>query len=421
MTGPPDESRLPLARGRSVCSGQTAAGQTVGPVNVVDIILVVVALLAAYQGARVGAVVQVCAIVGFLGGLYIGALLASMTVRWAQGPTARTAVALSTMVAVAFALGMTGRILGGMLTTRVHPGLMRSVDAVLGTVVAVAAALVTFWLLASTLVNSSSVAIDSAILQSRVINGLDRVLPAPPSVFTQAQGFLTAEGFPPVFAALAPASARPVTLPPDSFLKHAVQAAQASTVKVEGYGCGVLQEGSGFVAAPGLVVTNAHVVAGIAQPLVQDGTTVRTTQVVLFDPSFDIAVLRVAGLTDPVLQLDPSTVGRGAQAAVLGYPEGGPFTVDAAGVMALFEAQGRDIYGRGLTVRNVYELDALVRPGNSGGPLVLPDGRVVGVVFSRSTVDATVGYALTSPDVLARVSQAIPVTTPVSTGSCTAS
>jgi len=387
-------------------------------VNVVDVILVGVALLAAYQGARVGALVQVCAILGFLGGLYLGALLASVTVRWAHDPTARTAVALTTMVGVAFALGMLGRILGSTLAVRAHTGMARSADAVLGIVVAVVAALATFWLLASTLVNSSSVAVDSAILQSRVITALDDVLPAPPTVFSQAQGFLTAEGFPPVFAALAPASARPVALPGDGQLRRAVLAAQASTVKIEGYGCGVLQEGSGFVVAPGLVVTNAHVVAGIAQPLVQDGKTVHTTKVVLFDPSYDLAVLRVAGLDAPVLRLDPSTVGRGTQAAVLGYPGGGPFTVDAAGVMAAFEAEGRDIYDRALTVRNVYELDAVVRPGNSGGPLVLPDGQVVGVVFSRSLVDSSVGYALTSVDVLPRVSRAEAATAAVGTGGC---
>jgi len=247
------------------------------------------------------------------------------------------------------------------------------------------------------------------------------VLPAPPSVFSQAQGFLTAEGFPPVFAALAPASARPVALPSDSQLRAAVLADTLSTVKVEGYGCGVLQEGSGFVAAPGLVVTNAHVVAGLAQPMVQVGSSVKSTKVVLFDPSFDIAVLRVPGLTAPVLHLYPGAVPRGAQVAVLGYPEGGPFTVDSAGVMAMFEAEGRDIYGRGLTVREVYEIDAVVRPGNSGGPLVLPNGQVVGVVFSRSTIDANVGYALTAPDVQKRLTQAIPVNTAVSTGPCTSS
>jgi S1-C subfamily serine protease len=222
-----------------------------------------------------------------------------------------------------------------------------------------------------------------------------------------------------VFAALAPASALPVSLPSNAMLRSADLAAGPSTVKIEGVGCGVLQEGSGFVAAPGLVVTNAHVVAGIAAPLVQIGRTVKATEVVLFDPSFDLAVLRVSGLSAPPLQLDPAPVGRGTQAAVLGFPGGGPFTVDAAGVMAAFEAQGRDIYGHGLTVRNVYELNALVRPGNSGGPLVLPDGRVIGVVFSRSTVDPSIGYALTSPDVLPRVLRAEGVVRAVSTGACT--
>jgi S1-C subfamily serine protease len=376
------------------------------------------ALGAAWQGAQVGGVIQVCAIVGFFGGLYIGARLASHTVTFGHTPTSRTALALSTMLLVAFSFGMAGRILGGILTSRMHRGPDRTIDAVFGVAVAVLAALVTVWLLASTMVNSSSSTLDTAILQSRIINSLDGVLPAPPSLFSKAQGFLTAEGFPPVLAALAPASALPVALPSDAQLRQAVLTAGPSTVKVEGYGCGVLQEGSGFVAAPGLVVTNAHVVAGIAQPLVQAGTTVRATKVVLFDPSYDLAVLRVPGLTAAPLRLDPTSVNRGTQGAVLGYPGGGPFTVDAAGVMAEFVAQSHDIYGKGTTLRNVYELDTHVMPGNSGGPLVLPDGEVVGVVFSRSTVNATVGYALTSPDVLSRLALAEAAVQPVSTGGC---
>jgi len=408
------ESRTPLPAGSGAAAGPFRT------VNLVDVVVLVVAVAAAWQGARVGALVQVCTIVGFLGGLYVGALLASQTVRWAQSPTARTAVALSTMLVVAFSFGMTGRILGGWLNARVRRGPARTVDAVLGVVVAVVAALVTVWLLASTMVNSSSAALDSALLQSRIITSLNDVLPAPPLVFSQAQGFLTAEGFPPVFADLTPASARPVALPSDAQLRSADLAAGPSTVKVEGIGCGVLQEGSGFVAAPGLVVTNAHVVAGIGSPKVQIGRTVEATEVVLFDPSFDLAVLRVPGLGVPALRLDPAPVGRGTQAAVLGFPGGGPFSIDPAGVMAAFEAQGRDIYGRGLTLRNVYELDAQVRPGNSGGPLVLPDGTVIGVVFSRSTVDPSIGYALTSPDVLSRVVRAEGVVSPVSTGACAA-
>ena len=386
--------------------------------NAVDVAVVVVAVLAAVQGARVGGLVQVCAIIGFFSGLFVGALLASRTVAWAHSPTARTAVALSTMLLVAFSFGMVGRIVGGMLTSHVPQGPARSVDSAAGVLVAVVAALVTVWLLASTMVNSSSVALDNAILQSRIIKALDGVLPPPPTVFSQAQGFLSAEGFPPVLGALAPASARPVPLPTDATLRQAVLAAGPSTLKVEGFGCGVLQEGSGFVAAPGLVVTNAHVVAGIRRPLVQVGSSLQSAEVLSFDPSFDLAVLRVPGLTAPVLHLDPSTVPQGTQGVVLGYPEGGPFTADGAGVMALFQAEGRDIYGHGLTIRNVYEIDADVRPGNSGGPLVLPGGEVVGVVFSRSTVDTSIGYALTSPDVATRVVAAEQVRAPVGTGGC---
>ncbi len=114
----------------------------------------------------------------------------------------------------------------------------------------------------------ASLSLNAAIDQSRIIRSLDWVLPAPPSVFSQVQSFLSSEGFPPVFAQLAPASAGPVSLPGDAQLEQAVARAGASTVKIVGDGCGQIQEGSGFVVAPGLVVTNAHVVAGIAHPMV---------------------------------------------------------------------------------------------------------------------------------------------------------
>ncbi len=104
--------------------------------------------------------------------------------------------------------------------------------------------------------------------------------------------------------------------------------------------------------------------------------------------------MRVSGLTEAPLTLDPDQASPGAQAAVLGYPGGGPFTAVPAGVMAEFEAEGRDIYGQGLTVRSVYEIQAVVRPGNSGGPLVAAGRQVIGVVFSRSTTNGDIGYAL---------------------------
>lgn len=389
--------------------------------NVVDIVVLVVVALAAIQGLRLGAVVQVLSYGGFLVGLWLGALLASVTVRWVHhSQTGRTTVALVTWLGVATVFGVAGRMVGNRAFARVHRGRLGVIDSALGLVVAVVASLLVIWLLASTLVNSSSPRLNASIDQSSIIRSLDNALPAPPSVFSQVQNFLSAEGFPSVFAQLAPASAGPVSLPGDAQLQQAVDHAGGSTVKIVGDGCGEIQEGSGFVVAPGVVVTNAHVIAGIAHPMVVDGAGAHQTTVVSFDPSFDLAVLRVNGISEPPLVLDPAQSQRGVQAAVLGYPGGGPFTAVPAGVMADFEAQGRDIYGQGLTVRNVYEIQAVVRPGNSGGPLVQPDGQVIGVVFSRSTANGDIGYALASPGVLSWVLAAEPKTKAVGTGPCIA-
>ncbi len=386
--------------------------------NLVDLVVLVVVALSAVQGLRLGAVVQVLSFGGLLLGLFLGAQLASITVTWGHVQSTRTALALVTLLGVALLCGMAGRIVGNMAFTRVHRGALGAVDSALGVLVAVVASLLIAWLLASTLVNTDSLRLNASIDRSRVIRSLDNVLPAPPSVFSRVQSFLSAQGFPPVFAQLAPDSAGPVALPGEPQLQAAAAHAAGSTVKIVGEGCGQIQEGSGFVVAPGIVVTNAHVVAGIAHPMVDAGSDTLDTTVIYFDPSYDLAVLRVSGLDEPALSLDPEPSSRGVQAAVLGYPGGGPFQVAPAGVMATFEAEGRDIYGQGLTVRNVYEIQAKVRPGNSGGPLVQLDGQVIGVVFSRSTTNGDIGYALTSPGVLSRVHQAESAGKVVGTGAC---
>ncbi len=387
--------------------------------NLVDLVVLAVVGLAAVQGLRLGAIVQVLSFSGFFVGLYVGARLASVAVRGVHSQSGRTAIALLTMLGVAILCGVAGRLLGNLVFRRVHRGILGSLDAGLGVVVAVVASLLAAWLLANTLINTSSLSLNASIAKSRILRSLDSVLPAPPSVFTQVQNFLSSEGFPPVFAQLAPVSAGPVALPGSVDLRQAVARAGASTVKIVGEGCGQIQEGSGFVVGPGLVVTNAHVVAGILHPMVEDDAGSHPTTVLSFDPSYDLVVLRVNGLNEPSLVLDPTAVPRGTKAAVLGYPGGGPFQVAPAGVMAEFEAQGRDIYGQGLTVRDVYEVQAVVRPGNSGGPLVEPDGQVIGVVFSRSTTNGDIGYALSSPGVLPRVVRASSSSAAVGTGHCT--
>ena len=273
-------------------------------------------------------------------------------------------------------------------------------DSALGVGVAVIATLLVVWLAGSLIGASSFTSLASAMQSSRIVRALDNVLPQPPSIFAKVETFLGHEGFPIVFSGLPPAIAGFVPLPDTSAVNAAVNAAGPSTVKIEGQACGLTQEGSGFVVAPGLVVTNAHVVAGVAQPLVIDSSG---SQHAYDGPVRPCA--RHSGASRPWphqarrCASTRSMVGRGATGAVLGFPGGGPFAYGPAGVMASFQATGWDIYGNVEATRSIYEIDAVVRPGNSGGPLVEPNGVVVGVVFARSTANSSVGYALASPAV----------------------
>jgi S1-C subfamily serine protease len=163
---------------------------------------------------------------------------------------------------------------------------------------------------------------------------------------------------------------------------------------------------------------------GAPAPDVIDSTGRHATSVALFDPRLDIAVLRVHGLSDPVLPVDSAVVGRGTTGVVMGYPNGGPLTARKAGVAAAFEADGLDIYGSSSTTRRIYQLDAVVQPGNSGGPLVasgdadIANGTVIGIVFARSTSNTDVGYALAMPAVMADVASAQAKQQTVGTGGC---
>jgi S1-C subfamily serine protease len=142
---------------------------------------------------------------------------------------------------------------------------------------------------------------------------------------------------------------------------------------------------------------------------------------ILFDPNYDLAVLRVPDLTVPPLKIDSSYVGRGAKAVVLGYPDGqATLNAQPAGVLMRFDPESPNIYNTATTQREIYELQSLVRPGNSGGPLVEPDGEVIGVVFSRDSNDSHIGFALASPGVLQRVqkAEARRIGSSVGTGSC---
>lgn len=386
-----------------------------------DLILVGLAVLAAVGGYRRGAVLQAFGLFG----LALGVVAAAAAVPAATGSIDDVALRVGVAAGVVLMGAAAGNLLGWLAGSRVrarlaHPHVART-DAIAGSLLSIAALALTTWFLALNLANGPFPTLSAAIGRSRVVALLDDSLPPPPPLFGGLERAAALLGFPDVFVGLPPIPAAPVADPAEADVTTAADAAIASTVEILGDGCeaGLLNEGSGFVVAPGYVVTNAHVVAGTHRQVVLAGGEQLPATVVAFDEDLDAAVLRVPALRAPALDLAVVEVARGTDGAVLGFPGGPPLTVSSAGVRAAIDAVGRDIYGDGRVERRLYELQTRVRPGSSGGPFVLPDGRVAGVVFASSTVDDRLAYALTAAEVAPIVAAARTRITPVGTGPCT--
>jgi S1-C subfamily serine protease len=375
--------------------------------------------VAAFNGYRRGAMLQLITYVGLIVGLLAGALLAPRLAGLASSPFTQATVALVTLFAGAGIGDALGWLIGIRVWSAARHTVLGTVDAVAGTAVALVAVLVATWFLGWNLANGPFPALSREIRESAVMRVMTDVFPRPPSLLGEVRSFLNRFGFPEVFADLPPAPAGPVQAPSNKEVRAIARLADQSTVRIVGQACGAIQEGSGFLAASHYVVTNAHVVAGVRAPQVQQQNGGSQNAVtVFFDPKLDIAILRVSSDPGPVLALDAKDEARGTGGAVLGYPGGGSLKVNGAAVRRDITAVGKDIYGRSTVERDVYELQAVVRPGNSGGPFVLEDGEVTGVVFAASTTDGHIGYAISSTEVIPKLQLAEGRTTAVSTKGC---
>jgi S1-C subfamily serine protease len=265
--------------------------------------------------------------------------------------------------------------------------------------------------------------LNSAVRSSSVLSTVDEVMPDQLREVSGKLGDLFDQsGFPQI---LDPLSSTPITdvPPPDAALAKSpvVTRAEPSIVKVRALAesCSKQLEGSGFVIAPDRVLTNAHVVAGSNSTTVEVDGDARAATVVLYDPRTDVAVLQVDGLGLPALRFAPDAAESGADAIVAGYPLDGPFTVRAARIRADFDLRGPDIYGNTVT-REVYTVRGTVQSGNSGGPLLDAQGRVLGVVFGAAPDADDVGFVLTADEVADEVAAGAIDTTAADTGACVA-
>lgn len=388
--------------------------------NLLDLILIVIAIGYGLAGYLQGFLVNLVSTIG----LVIGGLLAIGLMPVVMGdhrPSAKSSVIALLIVVLVAAVGQAiGTYVGHDLRRGLSGRTMRSLDALAGGALSVVTVLVATWALGYAVSGSGIPVLSSQVRSSTVLSSVDGVMPKQANgVLSAFNRVLDANLFPRYMDPFEPEEITSVG-PPDPGSSHTagVRKASASVVKIVGSAnCQRGLEGSGFVYAPNRIMTNAHVVAGVSEPVVYTGNQRMRARVVLFDPQTDIAVLATRGLHLPALSFDKS--GRpGDDAAVLGYPENGPFDVQSARIRSKQNLRSPDIYDRGQVTRSTWSLRALVRSGNSGGPVVSLEGRVYGVIFAGSVSDSQTGYALTAEQVADDAERGRQATTPVSTGSC---
>jgi S1-C subfamily serine protease len=393
-------------------------------VNWVDVLVIVLALIAGFSGARQGMVTALASLSGVLLGAILGVRVAPVLVERFTSTTTRVAFTVAILVLLV-ALGETAGVWAGRaVRERMHVEPVRQVDSALGTVVLALAVLVVAWLVAVPLTTASSAGLASAVNHSMILGAVDKVMPEPARQLpADLRRLLRQSGFPDVLGPFA-ATPEAEVEPPDPALQASpiVQQLRPSVLKVRGRApsCGRALEGTGFVVAPERVMTNAHVVAGTEEVGVETPRGLAAGRVVLYDPQTDLAVLAVPGLKAPPLEFSPNDAASGASAIVLGYPLDGPYEAAEARIRERIELRGPDIYESETVLRDVYTVRAEVRSGNSGGPMVDPNGHVLGVVFGAAVDDTDTGFVLTADEVADELAAAPGLDEPVSTRACAA-
>ena len=388
--------------------------------NLLDWLLLVLVVAYAVSGYWQGFVTGAFATAGLLLGGLFGVWLAPVALGDAD-PSLLVSLGALFIVILAASLGQGLLQWGGAkIRDRITWQPARALDAVGGAALSACAVLIVAWALGVAVSGSRIDGVTPMVRSSLVLSKVNEVLPQ------RAGGLLDAfndvvgtsffprylEPFSPERIVDVQAGDRRMVRDPD------VTRAGSSVLKVRGTNaCGRGIEGSGFLYAEDRLMTNAHVVAGVDDPEVVVGDSAVPADVVYYNPDVDVAVLAYDSGDTATLAFDRTAVA-GTGVAVLGYPEDGPYDVQPGRIRSEQRLRSPDIYGQGTVIREVYSLRGLIRPGNSGGPLVSSRGEVVGVVFAASVNDRDTGYALTADQVSSAAAAGLSSSGAVSTGGC---
>lgn len=392
--------------------------------NFVDALVIVLLLGAAWSGFRRGLVNSTFALIGAVGGAVIGIKIAPLLMSHVSDSTAKVAIGIACVILGVGIGEIAGATVGRALSDRVTWRPAKAVDRGLGLVGHTLAVLVVTWMIALPLGSVPFPWLASAVRSSTVLAGVDKVMPSGVrDVSTRMRQLFDDSGFPAILDPLTPTPDVQVGVPDTTLsASPALRAAGQSVLKIRGIAtsCSRRIEGSGFVIAPGKLLTNAHVVAGTDQVSVEQGNATLAATVVVFDPNRDLAVLDVPGLIRAPLKFSRTPGQAPDSAAPAGYPLDGPFTITPGRIRSEITLNGPNIYSSATVSRDVYTLRANVRAGNSGGPLLAADGSVLGVVFGAAIDKPDIGFALTAAEAAPVIAAGLVDGTAVATGACTA-
>ena len=393
--------------------------------KLIDVFFIFAFVLFGSIGFRRGTLRMVLSIIGLIVGGALGTIATPSLQSLISGNAFgfRPTIGLTSIILGA-SLGMfLFGILGGFLRVVLLPfPFMKTFDSLVGFALAILAVAS----VSSTLSGAAQVipnkTVNNLFAQSQVISEIDKYLPDRfKNAAQKIQYVITNSPLPEVFRSLVESRIAPLQLAEDVNVPEAVNKSVVSTVRIDGIAesCSAAMVGTGFIIAPERVITNAHVVAGVKEPVITlSNTKIQLVgKIIAIDRKKDIAVIYVPGLNGNKLTFigpaTPNEIG-----FVVGYPNGGTLRTSAVSVSSEFESLGTDIDGNGETKRDVIVFGGDVRPGNSGGPLLNEQGQVLGVVFAADAENKNTGYALAPSEVAKLVSETASLMQEVKTGKC---